>query len=243
MAGLALGVEGLCKAFPSYRRPSLTFGLAGVTLNAFRGEVLGICGPPGCGKTTLLRCIAGLMRADSGSIVWFGALFRGGGCLPGLSFVPSKPDYYPFLTAPDALEYHVDSEVGAPEARRSAILEALRSVGLGTVLHMQVRELFASQITAIAIAEALASNPKVIVIDGALDTADVRESIAIKSALISFAESAGTVIISSRRLDTFDGVAMRVLRMEEGRIAAQAAPTSASGSARIAFAHSLSGYA
>jgi ABC-type multidrug transport system ATPase subunit len=228
-----LRVEGLRKAFASGRSASLSCGLGGVTLHAIRGEILGIFGPSGCGKTTLLRCVAGLMRADSGSVVWFGTLFRGGGCLPELSFVPSKPDYYPFLTAPDALEYHVDADVGAPQSRRSAILDALRSVGLGTVLHMQVRELYASQVAAIAVAEALASKPKVIAIDGALDTADLRESIAIKSALAAFANSGGTVVVASRRAETFDGLATRVLRMEEGRIAAQAAPASTFGSAPI----------
>jgi ABC-2 type transport system ATP-binding protein len=46
--------------------------IAGVTLSASAGEVLGIVGPNGAGKTTLLELLAGLIAADSGDVFWFG---------------------------------------------------------------------------------------------------------------------------------------------------------------------------
>src|SRR4026209_317490 len=75
-----------------------TEALAGVDLEVDEREVVGIVGGKGAGKTTLLLCAAGLMRRDAGSVRWYGEQFAGGGCLPGLVFLPSVPTYYPFLT-------------------------------------------------------------------------------------------------------------------------------------------------
>jgi NitT/TauT family transport system ATP-binding protein len=215
---VTLRVEQLHKAFPSDSIPALAPRLSDVTFHACRHEILGVCGPAGCGKTTLLRCVAGLMRADSGSIVWFGARFPGDGCLPGLSYLPSAPDYYPFLTVLDALEYHVDIDIGAPACRSAAITDALRSVGLGDHCDAHVRELNQSKVVALALAEALASSPRAIVIDGTLDSTQRRELLGIGNALVAFAGAGGTVIIASRRADIVAMLANRFLVMESGRI-------------------------
>jgi ABC-type multidrug transport system ATPase subunit len=215
---VTLRVNRLHKTFPSDRTAALTPLLSDVTFHACRHEILGICGPEGCGKTTLLRCIAGLVRADSGSIVWFGTRFPGGGCLPGLSYVPNAPDYYPFLTVRDALEYHVDIDVGAPGSRSAAINDALSSVGLGDLIDAHVRDLHRSQLVAVALAVALASAPRAVVIDNTLDSTQTQELRHIGNALAMFAASGGTVIITSRRADIVAALANRLLMMESGRI-------------------------
>jgi ABC-type multidrug transport system ATPase subunit len=215
---VTLRVDRLHKAFSSDRTPALAPRLSDVTFHACRHEILGVCGSVGCGKTTLLRCVAGLMRPDSGNIVWFGARFPGGGCVPGLSYVPKAPEYYPFLTVRDALEYHVDIDVSAPASRSAAITDALCSVGLGDLIDAHVRDLDQSKVVALALAEALAPSPRAIVIDGTLDSAQRRELLGIGKALVAFATAGGTVIIASRRSEIMAALANRVLVMECGRI-------------------------
>src|SRR5678816_688119 len=92
------------------RSPRRTDALVGLDLDVNRGEILGIVGSKSSGKTTLLLCAAGLLRADGGSIRWFGDRFAGGGGLPGLVYVPAVPTYYPFLTVRDVLHYYCSSD-------------------------------------------------------------------------------------------------------------------------------------
>jgi ABC-type multidrug transport system ATPase subunit len=211
-------VDGLRKAFSLSSAATLTPALSGVNLHACCEEIVGICGSAGSGKSTLLRCIAGLMRADSGSILWFGARFHGGGCLPGLSYVPNLPDYYPFLTARDALEYHVDADIVGTGSRCAAIGHALRSVGLADYIDSPVGSLDVSQVAALAVAEALASSPRAIVIDGTFDSVKARDLIPICTALLTFAAAGGTILIASRCENVLRPVASRILRMDRGRI-------------------------
>ncbi len=220
-----LRVDGLHKSFSSGKGGALVAALWDVELRATRQEIVGLCGGAASGKTTLLRCISGLMRPDSGSVFWFGSRFHGGGCLPGLSFVPQAPDYYPFLTARDALEYHVDDDGAPPAARRCAIADALRSVGLGDEVDTPVRELDKSQVAALSIAEALASSPRAIVIDGTLDAIDAQALTPIRNALAAFSLGGGTTLVASRNLDVLAGLAARVLRLESGRIAIESDAT------------------
>src|SRR6185436_20285926 len=103
-----LAIRSLRKSFlfgpaQSARR---TEALAGVDLEVDEGEIVGIVGGKGAGKTTLLLCAAGLLRRDAGSIKWCGAPFAVGGCPPGLSFLPSVPTYYPFLTVREVFDYY-----------------------------------------------------------------------------------------------------------------------------------------
>jgi ABC-2 type transport system ATP-binding protein len=219
---VALRVDGLHKAFHSGNNASLANAVSDVSLHACSSEILGICGASGSGKTTLLRCIAGLMRADTGRILWFGSRFRGGGCLPGLSYVPNAPDYYPFLTARDALEYHVDRDI-AGVGRAHAILAALHSVGLAQFVDSPVRAFDQSKIAALAVAEALASSPRAIVVDSTLDAIEPRQLLAVDNALSAFAIAGGTAIVASRRIEILTAIASRTLWIEAGMIGGEPA--------------------
>lgn len=220
-----LRVDGLHKSFSSGKGGALVAALWDIELSATRHEIVGLCGSAASGKTTLFRCISGLMRPDSGSVFWFGSRFHGGGCLPGLSFVPQAPDYYPFLTARDALEYHVDDDGAPPVVRRGAIADALCSVGLGDELDTPVRELDKSQVAALSVAEALASSPRVILIDSTLDSIDSQTINPVINALAAFSLGGGTTLVATRSLDLLAGLAARVLRLESGRIAIESVAT------------------
>ncbi len=65
-----LGVEHLSKRFGDYD------ALSDVSFDVFQGEILGLIGPNGSGKTTLMESLAGLLQADSGTILWQGKAFH-----------------------------------------------------------------------------------------------------------------------------------------------------------------------
>jgi ABC-type multidrug transport system, ATPase component len=126
-----LRIRGLTRSFARglARRTGGLMALEDIDLEIHRGDVIGIIGPEGAGKTSLLQCAAGLLKRDAGTVEWFGHLFPGGGCVPGVAFVPAVPVYYPFLTVRDVVEYRYARETTSrPPAARSAVgLEPPRS--------------------------------------------------------------------------------------------------------------------
>src|SRR5712671_1492007 len=70
----ALCVRGVSKVYRSGARGRAlaTPALREIRLDVDRGEIVGLVGRPGAGKSSLLLCLAGLLRADEGTITWFG---------------------------------------------------------------------------------------------------------------------------------------------------------------------------
>ena len=211
-----LAIRSLRKSFlfgptQSARR---TEALAGVDLEVDEGEIVGIVGGKGAGKTTLLLCAAGLLRRDAGSIRWYGSQFAGGGCLPGLSFLPSVPTYYPFLTVREVFDYYCAREFAA-NARRPRLIPTIAArLGLTNHLTATVGTLDNELLKRVAVAQALLDEARVILFDGSLD------SLGGGTALVHrlLRESSATIIATSRHVGALAPLATRIVVMDSGRL-------------------------
>lgn len=192
--------------------------LRGVDLDVQQGEILGIVGDEGCGKTTLLLCVAGLLRCDSGSIHWSGNRVAGGGCLPGLIYVPPVPTYYPFLTVRDVLSRHVRRDRASFDFAR-AIEDLSQRVLLAGRLAASVGTLEISELKRLAIAQAIIEEPQVIMLDGTLDALDDGMSV-VRRAIEEEATHGSTLIVASRQAGVVARTATRIVVMDGGRVAA-----------------------
>jgi ABC-2 type transport system ATP-binding protein len=115
----AIRIDGLVKTFGSTR------ALGGLTMSVRLGEVHGFLGPNGSGKTTTLRCLLGLLRADSGSATVLGldpwrdrvTLHR------RLAYVPGDVSLWPNLTGGEVIDLLGRLRGGLNQARRAQLLE------------------------------------------------------------------------------------------------------------------------
>ncbi len=233
----ALSIRSLRKSFLFGHRhaPRRREALRGVDLDVEQGEVVGIAGDKGCGKTTLLMCAAGLLRGDSGSIHWYGKRFTGGGCLPGLVYVAPMPSYYPFLTARDILSRYARRGNGyfAPARAIEALADRLSLTGR---LGARVNELSIPELKLLAVAQALTEEPRIVLLDGTLDALD-DALLVVRRVIAREAATASTIIVSSRKANVLSGVVTRMVVMEAGQITASfAAQHTADSSTSIAFA-------
>jgi molybdate transport system ATP-binding protein len=132
-------------------------------------------GPSGAGKTTVLRCIAGLETPDSGSIRCGAEVWHGG----GFSLPPQKrrlgylsQDYavFPHLTVRGNVEYGLRD--GGRAAREKAVDELLARFELSDLAHRRPRQLSGGQLQRVALARALASRPRLLLLDEPLSALD-----------------------------------------------------------------------
>ncbi|HUQ18901.1 MAG TPA: ATP-binding cassette domain-containing protein [Gemmatimonadaceae bacterium] len=204
--------------------------MLGVDLDVEEGEILGIVGTAGAGKTTLLLCAAGLLRRDGGSVRWFGEKFAGGGCLPGLVYVPAVPTYYPFLKVRDVLHYY-SARDGSQGARRARLItDTATRLGLTDLMGSCAGTLDAETLKRVAIAQAIVDEPKVMLLDGSLDMLG-GGSLLVHRALRETAAAGATIIATSRQVNFLAHVSSRIAVMDAGWLTGSFAAARPHGSA------------
>jgi zinc transport system ATP-binding protein len=134
--------------------------ISDINLEIKHGEFLGIIGPNGSGKTTLLKIILGLLKPQKGSVELFGEDIK--------RFTDwSKIGYVPQKAGAEVTKFPISVEeiVGMGGATKSSISDSLAEVEMLDHKHRLLRDLSGGQQQRVFIARALASKPKLLVLD------------------------------------------------------------------------------
>ncbi len=227
----AVCVRGLSKVYRSGSRVRTvsTSALREVSLDIARGEIVGVVGRPGAGKSTLLLCLSGLLRADEGSITWFGEQLTAHHLPPGLAYVPQHAGYYSFLSVREALEYYATLHDLSSANRASQVESALKEVSLHLHATRRVSSLSLNMIQRLGLAQALIGEPRAIMLDETLCGEGLLFEQDIVALLTKLSQRGITIILAAPNPVELHRVAARIIKIVEGRVVAPRPESIATG--------------
>lgn len=196
------------------------------------GEFVSLLGPSGCGKTTTLRCIAGLEHPDSGQIRIASDLVSDG--RRGLSVPPNKrrlgmvfQSYalWPHMNVFANVAYPLKVQHTPRQLIAARVKDALRLVGLEDLAQRGISELSGGQQQRIALARAMASDPKVLLLDEPLSNLDASLRAHMRRELRRIHQEVKTTSVYVTH-DQLEAVTLsdRVIVLNKGKIQQSGAP-------------------
>jgi NitT/TauT family transport system ATP-binding protein len=219
-----LRIQGIGRDF--HTRSGVTHAVSGVDLEIGQGEFVALIGRSGCGKTTLLRMIGGLLAPTAGTIEVDGRpLWRGTQVDPTaitkLGFVFQESNLFPWFSVLDNIALPMKLRGVGKGERRSRARDLAALVGLGGFEKSYPRELSGGMRQRAAIARALSTEPELLLMDepfGALD-ALTRERMNLELQRIVL-ETGSTVVFVTHDIPEAVFLADRVVHMtpRPGRI-------------------------
>ena len=211
--------------------------IRGVSLSVDRGEMVSLLGPSGGGKSTVLRILAGLERADSGE-VWLDGqrVDHLDAASRGVGFVFQHYALFRHMRVVDNVAFGLKvRKVNPDEARRRA--EALLArVGLGGLSERWPDELSGGQRQRVALARALAPEPRVLLLDEPFGALDARVRADLREWLRRLHDEVGaTTVLVTHDQEEALSVSDRVILVKDGLIEQDGSPSEIVDAPRTEF--------
>ena len=215
-----LEIRNLVKVYPGP-----VAALQGVSLEASRG-MLGLLGPNGAGKTTLMRIVAGLLEPTSG------AVFLDGEDITAdprrvrrqLGYLPQHFGFYPHLSGAAMLRFLlVLKGVQAPRGLKRLASELLERVNLRDAAKRKMGTWSGGMRQRLGIAQALAGDPRIVVVDEPTAGLDPEERLRFYRLLAEVAEDR-LVLLSTHIVEDISVLCPRVAVLTGGRMVADTTP-------------------
>ena len=197
---LVAGLYNVSKFFDSLWGGSLTHALTNVTFEVRRGEVFGLLGPPGAGKSTALRILAGRLRPAEGKAAVFGRSPRRRSVRVRIGYLPERTSQ-------------------APGAGLLGLWRSLFAPGPGRRNQTPGEPLRPPEPRA-ALLQALMNNPGLLLLDEPLDSLDPAASKEMKQRILALASDGKTLVLSSRWLADLNGLCDRMAIFRGGMVEA-----------------------
>ena len=189
-----------------------------LTING--GEFLSVLGPSGCGKTTLLNSLAGFVRPQAGTITLDGADLTN---VPphrrGLGLVFQSYALFPHMSVADNVAYGLKAQGVPKPERRDRITEVLRLVGLEDFAGRRPKQLSGGQQQRVAVARALATRPRVLLLDEPLSNLDAKLRREMRTELRALQRELGiTAVFVTHDQEEAMSMSDRIAVLNSGRI-------------------------
>ena len=205
MSDFILKVEGLSKNYGKLK------AVDNLSFNLERGEVYGILGPNGSGKTTTLAMLTDVVKSSSGSFSWFDYK-AGENVRRKIGSMLEKPNFYEYLSAVDNLK--IVAEIRGVDY--SNIDAVLQQVGLLERKNSRFKTYSLGMKQRLAIGAALLGEPEVLILDEPTNGLDPEGIAEVRNLIKNLASDNKTIILASHLLDEVQKVCTKMLVLKKG---------------------------
>ena len=212
---------GLTKIFKDFWFRPRVVALDNLDLSILPGEVHGLLGSNGAGKSTTIKLLLGLLFPTSGDIEVFGKPPGNVSAKNRIGYLPEESYLYGFLDAGEILDYYARLFNIPRDTRSRRIAELLEMVGLQGMEHRPLAEFSKGMQRRIGIAQALINNPDLVILDeptNGLDPAGRSAMLELISRL--HREQGKSILLSSHLLGDVERVCDSVVILDKGRVLA-----------------------
>jgi len=184
-----------------------------------KGDIFGILGPNGSGKTTTLSIILGIVKQDSGSFQWFQ---NNQNILENkkIGSLIEQPNFYPYLSLTDNLK--IVAEIKQISNKTEEIDRVLKLVNLFDRQKSKFNSLSLGMKQRLALAALLLGDPEILILDEPTNGLDPKGIAEVREIIISEAKKGKTIILASHILDEVEKVCSHVAILQKGKLIKQA---------------------
>ena len=216
----AVAVRALVRNYGQLR------ALDGISFDIIPGEIFGLIGPNGSGKTTCLRIIATLLLPTSGQVQVFGHDVRteANAVRRLISYLPEEAGAYKNLTGLDYLRFMATFYSRDSTSRDRLVDQGMELAGLDTRIKDKVSTYSKGMTRKLLLARCLMIAPKLAVLDEPTSGLDVENSLAVRETIKRLARAGTTVLLSSHNMLEIEFLSDRVALIRQGRLIATGTP-------------------
>lgn len=195
----------------------------GVSFTVEKGEIIGLLGHNGAGKTTIMKMLSGYLEPNDGEVKLNGiALNENSKAIQKqLGYLPESLPVYPEMTVADYLDYAADLKGLTGEEKVEEIKRAIRATDIGSKLLSSITTLSRGYKQRVGVAQAILGKPKLLILDEPTNGLDPEQTQHMRDLIKQLANDA-TVILSTHIMQEVDALCSRVLMIRAGQLAVDA---------------------
>src|SRR5215470_6761221 len=216
----AIELQALCKAFGTLQ------AVDHLTLSVEQGEIFGLLGPNGSGKTTTINLISGLSKPTGGEVWVMGYQMprHARAIRRMLGTVPQETALYEELSAWDNLDFHADLFGIPKQEKKGRIRQMLELVQLQERMRSRVSTFSGGMKRRLALARALLHDPQLLYLDEPTLGVDVQSRRAIWDYILALQKLGKTVLITTNYLEEAQALCERIAILDHGKLIAVDTP-------------------
>ena len=192
--------------------------LKALDLQVHKGEIFGVLGPNGSGKTTTIKLLLGLLFPTEGDAFIFGEPTTNVAKNERIGYLPEESYLYKFLNAEETLHFYGRLFKISKAERTKRVGRLIDMVGLNAAKHRQLREYSKGMQRRIGLAQALINNPELILLDEPTSGLDPIGTAEIKELIRDLKTQGKTVVLSGHLLADMQDICDRIAILHRGEL-------------------------
>jgi ABC-2 type transport system ATP-binding protein len=216
-----LKMLGLRKTYHTGFAGKAVIVLESVDLTIYRGEIFGILGANGAGKSTTLRIVAGLVRPTDGQAWLFDHQIDDPRVRARIGFLPDLPAFQDYLTAEESLLLSGRLAGLPPVLLRNRVDYVLSTLGLSAVRRRRLAAFSKGMLQRMGLAQALIHDPDLLLFDEPMSGLDPMGRADVRDLILKLKQAGKTIVFSSHLLQDVELLCDRIGVLKNGRLVVQ----------------------